>query len=53
MGFTKGRTKRVRVMFRIRAKTTSLPARKQELQRFFADLAKLARKFRGSQSHSR
>jgi hypothetical protein len=53
MGFTEGKRKEFRVMFNIKAKTKSQPARERELKRFFANLKKLAKKFSGSETHTR
>lgn len=53
MGFTEGKRKGFRVIFKIKAKTKSTPARTRELNRFFANLKKLAKKFNGSETHSR
>jgi len=53
MGFVAGKSKTVRVRFKIRAKAVNPVARKKELTKFYAEIRKLAKKFRGSETHTR
>lgn len=53
MAFVKGQTKKVKMLFSIRAKAAAPAARKKELKKFLAEVRKLAKKFRGSAKPSK
>jgi hypothetical protein len=53
MGFAAGKPKTVRVQFKIRPKAVNAAARKKELKKFYGEVRKLAKKFKGSETHTR